>query len=232
VPGLARVLLLDVWFVRGIDASSVMVLRKLQKLCTDARTEVVFTGLSPALRDRMRACGLDVTRSPARSFPDLDRGLEWAEQMILREALDQVTLEQVVGGLSPEEAATAAKVFREQTVAAGETFIRKGDAADTLYLVLQGRVSIELVLNGSDYRKRLRTYGPGTIIGEMGFYSGIARSANICADCETRLLFINREDFTHLEREHPALAAKLHRLVVNTLASRLRVANDALSDLL
>jgi SulP family sulfate permease len=232
VPGQARVLLLDFWFVRGIDASSVMVLRKLQKLCTDAKTEVVFTGLSPALRDRMRACGLDVTRSPARSFPDLDRGLEWAEQMILSEAIDHVTLEQVVGGLSPEEAATAARVFREQTAVAGETFIRKGDAADTLYLVLQGRVSIELILHGSDYRKRLRTYGPGTIVGEMGFYSGIARSANICADCETRLLFINRADFSHLEQEHPALAAKLHRLVVNTLSSRLRLANDALSDLL
>jgi SulP family sulfate permease len=232
VPGSARVLLLDFWFVRGIDASSVMVMRKLQKLCTDARTEVVFTGLSPALRDKMRACGLDVTRGPVRCFPDLDRGLEWAEQMILSEALDHVSLAQVVGELTPEESATAARVFQEQTAAAGETFIRKGDPADTLYLVLQGRVSIELVINGSDYRKRLRTYGPGTIIGEMGFYSGIARSANICADCETRLLFINRENFAHLEQEHPGLAAKLHRLVVNTLSSRLRVANDALSDLL
>jgi SulP family sulfate permease len=232
VPGSARVLLLDFWYVRGIDASSVMVMRKLQKLCTDAKTEVVFTGLSPALREKMRTCGLDVTRGPVRNFPDLDRGLEWAELMILSDALDHVTLEQVVGELSPEEAATAGRVFQEQTAAAGETFIRKGEAADTLYVVLQGRVSIELVLNGSDYRKRLRTYGPGTIIGEMGFYSGIARSANICADCETRLLFINREDFTQLEKEHPALAAKLHRLVVNTLSSRLRVANDALSDLL
>jgi SulP family sulfate permease len=232
VPGNARVLLLDFWFVRGIDASSVMVMRKLQRLCTEAKTEVVFTGLSPALQEKMRACGLDVARGPVRHFQDLDRGLEWAEQMILNEALDHVTLEQVVGGLTPEEAATAAAVFQEQTVAAGETFIRKGDPADTLYVVLQGRVSIELVLNGSDYRKRLRTYGPGTIIGEMGFYSGVARSANISADSETRLLFINREDFAHLEKEHPALAAKLHRLVVNTLASRLRVANDALSDLL
>ena len=66
----------------------------------------------------------------------------------------------------------------------------------------------------------------------MGFYGGAPRSADISADTATRLLVINRDDFAKLEIEQPALASKLHRLVVNTLASRLRTANDALSDLL
>lgn len=232
VPGRASALILDFWFVRGIDASSVMVLRKLLKLCDEGHTQVAFTGVSPPLRRKMLVCGLDVSRSPARSFPDLDRGLEWAEQTILSEAIDRITLEEMLGGLSPAEAAATNRFFKEQTAAPGETFIRKGDLADTLYIVLEGRVSIQLAIKDSDYRKRLRTYGPGTIIGEMGFYGGTPRSADICADTATRLLVINRTDFDQLEVGQPALAGKLHRLVVNTLATRLRTANDALGDFL
>lgn len=232
VPGRASVLVLDFWLVRGIDASSVMVLRKLLKLCIDARTEVVFTGVSPALRHKMLASGLDISRSPTRSFRDLDHGLEWAEQTILDKAVDQVTIDQMLGGLTPAEAATVARHFEERSVGAGATFIRKGDPGEALFVVLEGRVSIQLVIDGSEFRKRLRTYGPGTIIGEMGFYSGTPRSADIVADSPTRLLCITRGSFASMETSDPVLAGKLHRLVVITLASRLRTANDALSDLI
>ena len=232
VPGKASVLILDFWFVRGIDASSVMVMRKLLKLCADANTQVAFTGISNTLYNKMLVCGLDVARSPARNFTDLDRGLEWAEQTILSEAIERITLAEMFGSLSVIEAATIARFFAEKIVAPEETFIHRGDNADALFIVLEGRVSIQLVLKGTDYLKRLRTYGPGTIIGEMGFYSGAPRSADIRADIQTRMLVINRADFAQMETEQPALAGKIHRLVVNTLAARLRLANEALSDLL
>ncbi len=232
VPGKARVLILDFWLVRGIDASSVMVMRKLLKMCIAGDTQVVLTGMSPELRGKMRICGFDVVRSPARIFPDLDHGLEWAEQTILTEAIASTSLSQILGGLPDAETAAVSRFFREETVPEGETFIRRGDASETFCLILEGRVSIQLPLKNSDYRKRLRTYGPGTIVGEMGFYSQGARSADIRTDTATRLLTINRRDFNQLEAERPALAAKLHRLVINTLASRLRTANDTLSDLL
>jgi SulP family sulfate permease len=232
VPGKARVLVLDFWLVRGIDASSVMVMRKLLKMCIAGGTQVVFTGMSAELREKMRVCGFDVVRSPARIFPDLDHGLEWSEQTILTEAIASTSLSKILGGLSAAETAAVSRFFREETVPEGETFIRRGDASETFYLILEGRVSIQLPIKNSDYRKRLRTYGPGTIVGEMGFYSGSARSADICTDTAARMLVINRQDFNQLEAEQPALAGKLHRLVVNTLASRLRTANDALSDLL
>ena len=232
VPGKARVLVLDFWLVRGIDASSVMVMRKLLRMCIEGGTQVVFTGVSAGLRGKMRVCGLDIVRSPARIFPDLDHGLEWAEQTILTEAIASTSLDQLLGTLSPGEAAAISRLFREETIEAGETFIRKGDASEMFYIILAGRVSIQLSIKNSDYRKRLRTYGPGTIVGEMGFYSGETRSADIRTDTPARLLVINRQDFTQLEAEQPALAGKLHRLVVNTLSSRLRTANDALSDLL
>ena len=232
VPGKATVLILDFWYVRGMDASTVMVMRKLFKLCTDANTQVAFTGINNELYKKMLVCGLDVARSPAHNFTDLDRGLEWAEQNILCQAIGRITLAEMLGGLSDSEAEAIGRFFTKKVVDANETFIRRGDNADTFFIVLEGRVSIQLVLKGTGYLKRLRTYGPGTIIGEMGFYSGASRSADISADIESHMLVINRADFAQLETEQPALAGKIHRLVVNSLSARLRVANEAICDLL
>ena len=228
----AQVLTLDFWDVRGIDTSSVMVLRKLVKLATDANVQVIFTGVSAPIRERMLTSGLDVTRSPLRSFPDLDHGLEWAEDSLLTESLKATTLAEVLGGLDAADQAVAARYFESRTIPAGETFIRRGAAADLLYIVLDGRVSIYLPVPGTDYRKRLRSYGPGTIVGEMGFYSGDTRSADISTDVATILVCIARENFAQLESDHPHLAGRLHRLVVQTLAARLRTANSTIADLL
>jgi SulP family sulfate permease len=227
----AKVLMLDFWHVHGVDASSVMVLRKLLKLAAEARVQVVFTGLSVTLQDRLTHCGLDLNRSAVHQFPDLDRGLEWAEESLFAKASLRTSLKDMFGGLDAEEVAAAESFFETITVAAGQTFIRSGEAADRLYLVLEGRVSIYLQVASLGYRKRLRSYGTGTIVGEMGLYNAEPRSADISADVETKLAVITRAQIRDMEISHPRLASRLHRLVVLTLAARLRVANGAIQDL-
>jgi len=227
----AKVLMLDFWHVHGVDASSVIVLRKLLKLAGEARVQVVFTGLSAPLQERLAHCGLDLAKSTVRQFPDLDRGLEWAEESLFAGASLRTNLADLFGGLEPEEVAAAESFFETVTIAAGETFIRSGDAADRLYLVLEGRVSIYLQVPALGYRKRLRSYSTGTIVGEMGLYNEEPRSADISADVGTKLAVITRARIQEMETSHPRLASRLHRLVVLTLATRLRVANGAIQDL-
>jgi SulP family sulfate permease len=91
---------------------------------------------------------------------------------------------------------------------------------------------VHLQAAATGYRKRLRCYGAGTIVGEMGLYNEEPRSADICADIYTRLAGISRASILELEQKHPQLASRLHRLVVVTLATRLRTANTAIKDLL
>src|SRR5262249_25395887 len=156
---------------RGIDASSAMVLRKLLKLASAANVQVVFTGLSKPIRNRISACGLDLNGSSVRVFPDLDHGLEWAEEMLLAGSLKSAELTEILGGLDRDQQCVTDRFFASRHIAAGEKFILRGEKADLLYIVLAGRVSIHLPVSGSEYRKRLRSYGAGTIVGEMGFYS-------------------------------------------------------------
>jgi len=228
----AKVLTLDFWEVREIDVSSVIILRKLLKLAADVGVKVVFTGLSAKLQARLAGCGLDLARSPVHVFADLDHGLEWAEEQLLSAARKSISLADFFGSLDPAELATVEEYFEVISVAAGTTFIRSGDPADRFYIVLEGRVSIHLQAAATGYRKRLRCYGAGTIVGEMGFYNNEPRSADINADIDSRLAGISRTRIKELEEQHPRLANRLHQLVVLTLASRLRTANSAIQELL
>ncbi len=231
VPGRARILIVDFWEVRGIDASSVMVFRKLLRLCEKAGVQTVFTGISADLRTKMANCGLDLAYNPVRLFADLDHGLEWSEQTLLSETITEVSLGEALG-LLPDESEQVGVYFEHVAVSAGVNFIRKDEPSDAFYIVLKGRVSIYLTLADSDYRKRLRSYGPATIVGEMGYFSGEPRSADIRADVDTQLCRMSRATLADLQIEHPELASKLYRLVINTLANRLRAANEEIRQML
>jgi len=100
--------------------------------------------------------------------------------------------------------------------------------------VMSGRVQVLLSLGGADTEasKRLRTYGPGSIVGEMGFFSGEPRSADVVAEVATEVLCITRERHTDIENLHPGLARALHRHIINTLSRRVRLANDEIRLLL
>ena len=63
-------------------------------------------------------------------------------------------------------------------------------------------------------------------MGEMGFFTGEARSADIMAGEESLVLSISRACLEGLEASHPAVAREIHHYVIKSLAQRLRTAND------
>jgi SulP family sulfate permease len=66
----------------------------------------------------------------------------------------------------------------------------------------------------------------------MGFYGNAPRSADVVADIATRAARLDLKHLKALETARPDLAAQLHRFVINTLAARLRSANDELRQML
>ena len=104
-----------------------------------------------------------------------------------------------------------------------------------MFIIEQGRVSVYLRLgdgvNSGGRRLRLRTFTLGTVVGEMGLYTGAPRAADVVADEPTRAIKLGGAQVAALEKRMPDLANKLHRFVVRSLAQRLAGANAQLNAL-
>ncbi len=113
----------------------------------------------------------------------------------------------------------------------GEALFRQGDPGDALYFIEQGEVSILLRLEGGK-TKHLRSFGPGTVVGEMALYTRQPRSADVITETSCRVRKLSGVNLGRLEREHPQVALQFHAYVVKLLAGRLAVANDEIRTLL
>jgi SulP family sulfate permease len=68
---------------------------------------------------------------------------------------------------------------------------------------------------------RLRTMGPGAVVGELALYLGTPRTASVVTDTPSVVYRLSRQTMDELAETEPALAAALHRLFAMLLAERL-----------
>ena len=116
-------------------------------------------------------------------------------------------------GLSAEDQALIDSRLEPQLVARGELLIRQGEEADALYLVVSGR--FQVLLDGR--ASPVAEIGPGSPIGEIAFFAGGQRTANVRAERDSLVLRLTREDFDQLAARSPGVWPA----ITATLAQRL-----------
>lgn len=125
-------------------------------------------------------------------------------------------LEALGAGTDPDLVPAVEAAVEPVRLAAGETLLRTGDAADAAYFVVTGRL---LVLVEEEEREVvIRRLGRGEIIGEIGLMEGSARTATIRADRESTLGRLSREAFDRLAADYPAFLMGITRTVVQRIA--------------
>lgn len=232
-PRPVRYVVLDFAWTNGMDASVSLAFVKLRQACVAIGADLVLTALpdgSRALLARTGALALGI-----REFASLDAGLEWIEAQQLAASTQRAA----ACAASSDFRTLLAPHFTERALAqlaarldlreigAGEALFRRGDAGDALYIVEAGRVTVSLPLAGGR-SVRLRSFGPGTIIGEMAVYTHAPRSADVVADEPARLRRMTLAALSALEQDDALTAQEWHRFVVKMMALRLAVADEAL----
>jgi NTE family protein len=101
----------------------------------------------------------------------------------------------------------------------GAYLFRRGDAGDSLYVVVSGQVALELP--GADGPRVLELCGPGDWFGELGLLALGPRTADARVAVDATLLRIDREAWAELSRAAPWLFARL----CERLGARLRERN-------
>ncbi len=230
-----RYVFLDFRHVTGIDSSTLLSFAKLLQFSHKLGFKVTFTSLPPVV---LRALSRDHTLFAPNGFhrqPDLDHGIGWCESRELEpfHALlssapgELVHLLQTALPDRPGAAQGLVRHFTRQEAYSGTVLAVQGERTRDLFLIQQGQVSA-IFRPETGESIRLRTLGPGSVVGEIGLYLNLPRTASLVVDTKSIIWRLSPESLTRMETEDPLSAAALHEFLARTVAHRLVQANELL----
>jgi CRP/FNR family cyclic AMP-dependent transcriptional regulator len=129
----------------------------------------------------------------------------------------------IFGQLADSDIDWLAKAGRRQRLPANSVLIREGVSVGTLYILLEGQLS---VVHGPSGREVARL-GAGEIVGEMSFVDARAPSATVRAATDVVVYAVSKPVLQdHLDRD-VAFAARFYKAVATFLSDRIRKATQA-----
>ena len=235
VPPL-RYLFLDFRHVTGIDSSALLSFAKLLQFSKQFEFRILCTNVAAlVLHSLEREPVLFAGEDALLIQPDLDHAMEWCEARQLAPHAENLrrhvpTAEELLQAALPDRREIAQRLvryFTPQKVAAGTVLAVQGERTRDLFLIEQGRIRAEF-RTGHGESIRLRTMGAGSVVGEIGLYLGLPRTASLVAETESVVWKLATESLLVMERDDPQAAATLHEFLARIVAGRLVQANELL----
>ena len=226
---------MDFTNVSGCDSAAVSTFASVINLASKYGFVLVFAGMSAPIRRLLDLSqSVFIYASQIKEFPDLDHAIEYCEERILHEYQDDALaspkdalsyLKAHLGEQSGLEA--AASMFEMRHMKEGDYLIRRGEAADDVFIILSGRVRVQVELpNGRILR--LRTMTLGAIVGDIAFYTKQRRTADVIIDRDSTVLRLSAAGLKQIEETDGILASSIHRMLARTLAEKLVLANNVI----
>jgi SulP family sulfate permease len=240
----ASFVILDCRRVRDWDATGVQIIGQMYRALNLQGCQLLLAHVTGRKRTEqaLRAYGLYDSLPAKHLFADTDRALEYAEDMLLADAISpeeaaawhhaQLNNTVLLSGLSQADQGVLSTYFESLSLAAGDALFHTGDQGDHLYVLLEGEISLGLPINGQSNLRRLATITPGVVFGEMALLDAQTRSADALADRDSVLKALSRSNFTKLREQHPSLFAKMMQNIAHEMSLRLRLTNQQLRALL
>jgi SulP family sulfate permease len=250
-----RFVVFDFHLITGLDSSALNSFAKMKQLAEAQHLVLVFANLSPRIRRQFEVGGYTKEDDPVvRIFPDLDHGVEWCEDQVLiaedstlsetgkpvqelyGEAFLESVFDDIIQSLEQQErfesvVADMMPYFERQEVEVGHYLIRQGDPPEALYFIEFAQVTVQLESEDGKI-VRLRTMGPGTVVGEIGLYLGQRASASIVVQEPGTVYRFSINALHRMQENDPKLAALFHEFMARLLGERLANMNTTLQALL
>ncbi|WP_299413472.1 SulP family inorganic anion transporter [uncultured Sulfitobacter sp.] len=222
-----RYLIVDFKSVTGIDVST---LRSLERMATDCATNAVslrFSNLPDATQAELQK---SLPPDLADFAPSRESALEAAEDTLIaahktaEDAQSQISLDTLIAEYEVDS------LVERMVLEAGELLLKYGSTSTDIFYLHSGALSVQVPRDNGDVSVVAKIRA-GSIIGEMAYYSGRVRSADICASTRSQLLRIDMAKMTAIGTQKPELALEFHRLIARHMARRLRRTTLLLRDL-
>ncbi|MGH6803452.1 MAG: cyclic nucleotide-binding domain-containing protein, partial [Methyloceanibacter sp.] len=226
---------LDFSAVPGLDTSAVLSLIKLRNYCNKHDVTLVFCGLSDAMRTSFQKAGFFACDQPHQVFATRNEAVEWCEDMLLHEVGEasahsfESWLTHELGGAA--DMSRIAPYLEHHELKVGEALFRQGEPPDSVEILASGCVAIT-IKDEQGRPIRLRRMMGYTVVGEMGFYRQVPRTATVIAEEPSVVYRLTRDAFDKMQAQDPTAALVFQRLIIRLLSDRLEFANREISALL
>lgn len=134
-----------------------------------------------------------------------------------------------LANLYEDEVATVLSYTQSRRYASGELAIRVGDTDRSLHIVTAGR--FEGLVPAARGLQRARLFQPGDIFGELAFFDGQPRTADVRALEDAEALIMTPAGFDRLRLTEPRLALYFVLDLGRVLSMRFREYNRRLAAL-
>ena len=124
--------------------------------------------------------------------------------------------------LPPEGLAMLVALGQSRSFPTGSVLMRQGDASESLYVVVNGRLKVEREVAGDKAPLLLAELGPGEVVGEMGVLDREPRSATVTATRPTETVELSAAAIGTTILRYPEVSTGLLR----TISRRLRSSDE------
>ncbi|MCL6433926.1 MAG: cyclic nucleotide-binding domain-containing protein [Leptolyngbyaceae cyanobacterium HOT.MB2.61] len=115
---------------------------------------------------------------------------------------------------------------RKDKIPAGTVLIHEGQPISTLYILLEGELSVTTKVMGD---REIANLTNGEVVGEMSFIDTHPPSATVTAKQDALVVAIPRESLATKLQEDLGFACRFYRALAMVLSSRLRTTVNQLS---
>ena len=192
-------------------------------------TQVEIEMLREILRKQLSELTLETAFTHRKDFHEfLKRRKEFMEGLVgrlerefasrKREAvnIDRLRKVDILQGLEEGELKSIAQYFEEENFSAGVTLCEEGTNADRLYVLEQGKVSVNS-RKGGQYDIDM----PGRIVGWSFLVPPFLYTASAVTKTPSKVLMIKSPDFYYVIHKEPKMGMKVINNLAQVIASRL-----------
>lgn len=238
-PGIQSVVI-DFAEVSSFDSSACAAMEKLVHVIDAQGIAMHVTGVPEGLVEVFERWGLpmsgaDKTRHGAafRLWTTLDQALEHCESALIAQFEEGAAL-QGIGhslfelGRNHKRCPDLLALMERMRLSAGEDLIRAEQQEKDVFFVVSGQLGVHLPASGGAH-VRVRSMGPGTIVGEIAYLTGQPRNADVICEEDAEILKLSEATIKRIEAKDRDLAALLMSIFSRALASKLAQTNALLT---
>lgn len=192
------------------DARLVVLLRRLNMPVVTLRRVID----EPDLEQRWREIAAFWSDRRQR-LADEERLLDRVRHQILGQAETRVLGPSDLDALVEPARSEVLASMAEVALPADVPVFSQGDAADALYVIVSGAVSVLLKIEGLDAPAEVAALGPGKLFGEIALLDGSPRAATIATKEPTMLLRLESATFAELLEAFPDIERVLRAVAAS-----------------